>query len=151
MAYGVRNRFADPATGYSYEWQINHSEEEEFGKARDVEYTAQTGTEFGTGKVGLVRQVGDSSPLQIKLGGTILHALQHAQFVNWFQLCKSQSIYFRDFTDTTYEVFIISFQPIRHRTMRNAADPTIPLHYWTYTMAMDVLRVLSGDWAAVTP
>lgn len=145
MAYS-RNRFVDPAGVYpAYNWPVNHSEEEAFGRTHNVEQTATTNN------LGLVRQQGPDDPLALKLSGTIFHEAQHGQFIGWWALSSQHSIYFYDFTGAGYEVTITSYLPTRKATLRNPRDRSIPLHYYSYTMEMDILRVLSGPWAGIVP
>jgi hypothetical protein len=136
----ARNRFSDPRTGQFYDWPINHSDEDQFGRDRGVTLEANTGN------VGLVKQQGDLTPLTLRLQGTILTRAQYQAMLNWFALCNTQSINFTDFAGDSYEVTITSFMPVRKRTLRNPRDPGAPLWYWTYTIEMMVLTVLSGAW-----
>lgn len=142
MSY-VRNRFYDPATGQSYDWHINHSDEDQHGKQRNIEHTGITGG-FTGGSIGLVRQQGAASPTLLSYSGTIFHAAQYAAMWDYFQRCESRSIHFRDFEGHEYEVQIVAFEPKRQRTLKNPRDSSIPLHYWTYSIRMEVLRVISG-------
>lgn len=140
----VRNRFTDPLTGSFYDWQVNHSTENAFGKARQVTESANTAN------TGLIKQQGDASPLQIKLAGTILHLAQHKEFIRFWELCESQTIIFRDFTGDEYEVMITSYLPLRKRTIRNPRDfANAPLWYWSYDLEMDVVRIIKGVWEGV--
>lgn len=144
MAYG-RNRFIDHRDGTSYSWPVNHSEEERMGKERQVDHGAPTGN------LGLVRQQGESGPMVLQLSGTIFHAAQHAAMWTWFEKCQSRTIDFEDFAGDTYEVLITSFLPRRQRTLSNPRDKTIPLHYWSYTISMEVIAFKSGPLVGVTP
>jgi hypothetical protein len=144
MAYG-RNTFINPASGAAYEWPVNHSEEAQFGKTRTIT------TGGNTGHTGLALQQGDDAPMVIELTGTIFHQAQFDAFVEWFGLCTHQSVQFVDFAGDGYEVILTEFQPLRRRTLRNPRDPSIPLHYWTYTMRMHVLGFVSGPWVGVAP
>lgn len=142
----ARNRFTDPATNDTYDWQINHSEEESFGKTRNIEHTAPTS---GTG---LVKQQSDDGPLVIKVKGVMLHKAQVQEFINWWKVTHSRTIYFKDFTGDEYEVLITSFLPLRKRTIRNPRDfANAPLWYWEYELEMEVITVRSGLWVGVTP
>lgn len=142
----VRNRFTDPLTASYYDWQVNHSTENAFGKARQITESANTAN------TGLIKQQGDSAPLKIKVSGTILHKKQLEEFIRFWQLCESQTIHFRDFTEDEYEVIITDFQPVRKRTVKNPRDfANAPLWYWTYDLEMEVIRVIKGVWAGVTP
>ena len=135
-----RNYFTNPATGTDYVWRVNHDEEQEFGKARTVDRAGRSGN------VGLVRQQADDAPLTMTLSGKIVHRDQYTMMWALFQLCASQTVYFVDFDDQQYEVLITDFRPVRLRG-KTSRDPSVPKHYWTYTIAMDVIRVISGDLA----
>jgi hypothetical protein len=140
----ARNRFTNPANGDFYDWQINYSEEEEFGKTRSIEHGANTAN------TGLVKQQGDDSPLKISVNGVILHKAQLVEMIQWWKLCGTQTIYFKDFTDEEYEVLITSFRPTRHRTIHNPRDfANAPLWYWRYVLEMEVVTIRSGVWAGV--
>lgn len=140
-----RNRFTNPANGSFYDWQVNHSTESAFGKSRQITESANTAN------TGLIKQQGDAQPLKMKLQGTIFHKHQLEEFVHFWQLCESQTIIFKDFTGDEYEVLIVSFDPIRKRTVRNPRDfANAPLWYWSYELEMEVIRVISGTWAGVT-
>ena len=144
----ARNRFQDPAGNRAnYDWQINHSEESAFGKTRNMERAALTGT-----GAGLVKQQTDSSPLVLKWNGTILHKAQVDEMIAWWELCETQTIYLHDFAGDSYEVIITSFNPTRHRTIRNPRDyANAPLWYWKYELECEVISIIDGPWAGVTP
>jgi hypothetical protein len=144
MAYG-RDTFFNPVTLETYHWQVNHSEESQFGKTRNISNGAPTGYS------GLVMQQGDDQPMTLELTGTILHERQHRNFIFWWALSASQTIYFYDFTGAGYEVVVTSYQPVRRRTLRNPRDKTIPLHYYTYTIRMQVISFLAGPIPAGVP
>lgn len=143
----ARNQFIDPAAvRATYNWQINHSEESDFGKSRNVEKGGNTGD------VGFVRQQADDSPLILRFSGTILHRAQLVEMNAWFEMCKDQTIYFKDFAGDEYEVIITSFKPTRHPTVKNPKDyANAPLWYWKYELEMDVVTVRDGVWEGVTP
>lgn len=137
------NVFTDPAGDRAtYSWVVNHSDEEDFGKERSIE------TGANTANTGLVRQQSDDKPMVIRVQGTILHAAQHQEFIAWWKLCGSQTIYFTDFAGDEYEVLLTSYRPLRKRTIRNPRDyANAPLWYWTYEMEMQVIRFRNGPWA----
>lgn len=144
----ARNKFTNPATAEEYSWVINHSDEEAFGKARNITESAPTGN------VGLVKQQGDDGPLIKTLSGTILDRSQYQAMWQWFNLCASQTIYFTDFDGQKFEVQITSFLPQLHRKLTAASrDPSMPSSYWTYTISLEVYACLEGDLAeaGVTP
>lgn len=140
----VANRFTNPVTGGFYDWILNHNEEEASGLERTIEHTAPTDG------IGLIRQQGEEGPMVLQYRGSILQESQISTFRAWYNLCRSQTIYFRDFNGDEYEVLITSFKPQRKRVVRNPRDPVnAPMHTWTYEMSMEVLRVISGPWAGV--
>lgn len=144
MAY-QRDTFRDPTTGEAYPWPVNHSEESQFGKSRSISSGANTAN------TGLTIQQGDDEPMVLELTGVIMHKAQHDQFVRWFAISQGHTIHYIDFAGDGYEVIITAFSPQRQRTLRNPRDRSIPLHYWTYTLRMQVVTFLSGTWAQVTP
>jgi hypothetical protein len=141
----MRNRFTNPANGATYDWLKNHSEEDGAGKTRNIERTANTGS------VGAVKQQGDDGPLLLRWKGTILQRSQLQAMWTWWNLCRTQTIYLRDFDGEEYEGQITSFVPQRHSTLRNPRDPSAPLHYWTYDFEFEIYRVISGDLVGLAP
>ena len=126
-----------------YQFPVNYSEEGEFGRRRNLERTASTN------HVGVVRQQGDDGPLIITFNGVIFHADMHQKLINYFAVGRDRTVFFTDFEGWQYEVFLIAYLPTRVRTLRNPRDPSIPYHYWKYSMEMEVVNALSGPWAAV--
>lgn len=145
------NRFTDPASGYYFDWTINHLTEDSFGKTRNFDHTAPTAHGSDPG-IGLIRQQGSEGPMVIKLKGTILDPAQHVEFINWFGVCRRQSIYYRDFAGDQYEVIISVYSPTRERVGSNPRGGIVaPNHIWRYDMEMEVLRFISGPWEFSTP
>ena len=144
---GVREQFIDPAGNRTtYSWVINHSDEDEFGKERQINHGANTAN------TGLVKQQSDDSPMVLRLQGTILHKAQHTEFIAWWKLSETQTIHFVDFTGDRYEVIVTAFKPIRKRTIKNPRDyPNAPYWYWTYSMELEVISFVSSVWSGVTP
>lgn len=143
----TRNTFIDPAGDRAnYDWAINHSEEQEFGKGRNIEHGANTAN------TGYVRQQSDDGPMTLRLSGTILTKAQVVEMIAWYNLCETQTIYFEDFTGDKYEVVISSFKPIRRRTVSNPRDRVnAPYWYWTYDIEMDVVSFIDSIWEDVVP
>lgn len=140
------NRFINPATAVEYAWAVNHREEDDGGQERSIERGAPTGA------VGLVRQQGDESPLTFRYKGTILTEAQLETMIDWYVLCRTQTIYFRDFAGDEYEVVITGFKPRRIAVVQNKRDlVNAPLWKWEYEIAMEVLTVRSGPWVGITP
>lgn len=137
------NEFIDPKTAKKYAWAVNHSEEGETTVARSVSNGAKSGN-------GLVIQQADDQPLVFKYSGVIFHKAQVEEMRDWYLLCRTQTIYFKDFAGDEAEVIITGFRPTRHRTMRNPRDfANAPLWFWRYEIEMHVVRVISGMWEGV--
>jgi hypothetical protein len=117
----------------TYQWEINHSEESANEQTRSIEDTANTA---GTG---YVRQQGTTSPEIRRWSGTILTKTQYDAMQDYYAACSSRTIFLTDFTGEEREVVITSFNPTRKRTVRNPRDASIPLHYWTYEITMEVI------------
>lgn len=143
-----RNTFTNPANGDTYEWPVNHSDEDATGKTRQITRSANTGS------VGAVRQQGDDGATVLTFNGVINTRAQLQQFWAWYALSRTQTIYLTDYDGQEYEVQITAFQPKRVRKLTSIArDPGMPHHYYTYTITMEVLRFIAGDMASagVTP
>lgn len=133
MAY-VRNRFRDPAAVLAtYSWTINHNEEDGADFRRNIERTATTDG------VNFVRQQSNAGPRTFRFKGTLLTQEQYNAMKSYYDLCETQTIYFRDFQDDEYEVVITLFNPVRKRTSKNPRDASISLHYWTYDIELEVI------------
>jgi hypothetical protein len=140
------NIFTDPAgVKSSYTWPLNHNEEEAVNKSRQMSDGASTDN------IGLIPQQGAPTPMILSWKGSILTKAQLDAMLSWWELCESQTIYVQDFAGARYEVLITDFDPQRVAVSRNPRDPAnAPTWYWTYTLTMRVLKVLSGDWLGVS-
>lgn len=142
----AQNTFENPSNAEKYVWEVGHFEEETVSKRRSIEHSANTAN------TGLIRQQNDDQPLTFRFGGSILTEKQLKEMIRWFQLCKTQTIYFHDFAGDSYEVLITSFEPTRQYALRNSKDPTnAPNHFWRYSIEMEVVRVIDGPWEGVSP
>lgn len=144
----VRNKFINPANGVEYAWLVNHDEEQAAGKSRNITRTAPTAD------TGLVKQQGDDGPYLINVSGKILDRSQLVMFWLCYATCRTQTLHFLDFDGQRYEVQITDFAPQRVRKEYSPSrDPSTPMHYWTYTMTMEVYSFIAGDMATagVTP
>lgn len=145
MTYGTygRDAFIDPAPGGlgTYEFQVGHSDEDEFGNGRAIAVTSNT-----LGEVA-VRQQGDEEPMVLTLRGTILHRNQHEVFVMFYRKSAVNTIIFRDFYGEEFEGVIQSYKSQRKRTLRNPRDPSISRHYYTYVIVFHVVKVKTGAFA----
>lgn len=144
MSPRVANTFFDPQTAQTYAWPINHETEEQFGQERSVT------TEANTANTGLVRVQGDRQPMQLRLSGKMLTRAQRDAFWDWFNRCETRTIQYSDVEGNTFEVQILAYNPIRVRAAKNFRDPVnAPTWIYTYTMTMDVIRVVSGPLAGL--
>lgn len=141
----MRDRFINPRTGAIYDFTINHNEEDQFGRARNIEASAPT----GDGPLTL--QQGDDEPMVIVLKGKILDAAQHAQFISWMALGRTQTIYYRDAFGEEFEVLPTSYMPKRNRVAANPRDPSIPWHIYEYEMRLHVIAFRAGPWVGTQP
>lgn len=140
MAYG-RCQLLDPSpTGRVYDWQVNFSEEDDFGATRGVTAMTTTG-----GKI--ILQQGEEEPTVWRITGTILHRHQNLVFHDFFRRGKFQTLIFTDFEGHQYEVLFTAYRPKRERVALNPRDPTIPLHIYRYTMELTVVRAITGPLA----
>jgi hypothetical protein len=142
----IPNIFTNPVNNATYSWPINHNEENEFGKSR------QMGDGAPTSSMGLIPQQGASTPMVLEWKGVILTKAHLLQMIFWYQLCESQTIYVSDAAGNKYEVLITDFTEQKKPAAFNPRDPTnAPYWTWDYTLTMRVVRVISGEWAGVTP
>jgi hypothetical protein len=133
MGY-VRERFRDPAAILpDYIFEVNHSDEEAVEQRRNLERTSPTSG------VGFVRQQGADSPKTLRYTGTILTQTQYDAMQSYYDACRTRTIKFRDFTDDEMDVLITAFSPLRKRTIKNPRDNSISLHYWEYTIELEVI------------
>lgn len=138
------NQFIDPAGVVpTYNWTINHTEEEEVQNSRQMSDGAPTSD------IGLLPQQGPPKPLRFQWKGTIFTQTDFDQMVFWWVLCENHSIYLNDFNNSQYEILIEDFNPKRHPVAWNKRGG-IPW-IWDYTIIMRVLTVISGDFAGRTP
>lgn len=133
-----RDRLTNPANASFYDFHINHDEESGGGRERAIEHTTTTA---GTG---LVRQQGDKAPTIKRVSGSILHAVQYRRLWEYFELCDTQTVYFKSATGWEAEVTLTKFEPQEVR-VENRKDPSIPWHKWTYTLEMEVVRWIAGQ------
>lgn len=135
MSY-VRAQFQDPAPGGLgvYTWTVMWTEEEGRDQRRALERTAITSG------VGFVRQQGEDTPMTFKFTGTILNASQKAAFDSYYEVSRARTIFFLDFENVRHEVMFTAWNPQRKRTLHNPRDASIPLHYWTYSLELEVIR-----------
>jgi hypothetical protein len=156
MRYG--NKFIDPATGVTFVWPVNHLTEDggggsssQAGLTRNITYSAPIS--LGT----LIRQQAAPDPLTLSWVGTALTRAQHQEFLYWYALSGEHTIYLEDFAGDVFEVQITAYDPKRRAVAINprtaSQDPTVgnPLWVYDFTITMDVIKAISGDWVVATP
>jgi hypothetical protein len=132
-----RNYFINPATAEQYAWLLNHEDKGDEGteKKRSITTTANTGN------VGLIRQQSSDEPLILKRKGKIIDTTQEKEMWRWFQLCKTQTIYFVEFNEDAYEVQITDLKMKRIGAARvRSGEP----YFVEYEIEMEVYTVLTG-------
>jgi hypothetical protein len=143
-----RNYFIDPSTLEVYKWHLNHRPDGDKGteKKRNIEATANSGN------VGLIRQQSDDEPLSLKREGDILHSDQEIAMWQWFQRCKSRTIYFVEFNGDAYEVQITDLKVERLGVVAVTAAGG-KRYYAKYDLEMTVYAMLAGVLAeaGITP
>lgn len=136
------NQFIDPAgVKPTYAWTINHSEEEEVQNSRQVAHGAPTSD------IGLIPQQGVEYPLVFQWKGTLFTQADKDEMDSWYALCQNQSIYLTDFDGNQYEILISDWNVQRVGVAANKRGGVPWL--WKYTITIQVLTVLSGDWSQV--
>lgn len=148
------NQFIDPAGlgpvnpaggrfAATYNWTINHHEEEEVQNSRGITDGAPTSD------IGLLPQQGPPKPLVFQWKGTLFTQADKDAMDSWFELCESQSIYLNDFNSNQYEILITDWNVKRTPVAWNHRGQ-VPW-IWDYTITIRVLTVLAGDWSGRTP
>lgn len=130
----VKNRFTDPATGNSYDWTFNQAWE---GDQRSGAHLNLTFTSSTAGAA--LPQIGELQQETMTLSGTILRREQHEAFIEWAQLCRTQTIYFTDHDSDDYEVVIVSYSWRRQGVGLNPSDPGMPFHIYRYELVMAIV------------
>lgn len=139
----VANQFVDPKGHLAtYHWPLNHSEETQVTKSRQMADGATTDD------IGLIPQQGAPAPLIFEWKGTILDPAQLAAMLQWWALCETQTIHLIDFATDAYEVLITDFLPTRKAVAVNQRAANKPW-IWEYTITFRVLAVLAGPWLGV--
>lgn len=134
------NTFIDPAgVKATYQWTINHSDEEEVQNSRQIAHGAPTSD------IGLIPQQGEPYPLVFQWTGTLFTQSDKNEMDSWYALCEDQSIYLQDFDGNQYEIIISDWNVKRKPVAWNHRGQVPWL--WTYTIIIQVLTVLSGDWS----
>lgn len=138
-------KFVNPATGTTYVWPFNpdYDAETKAGtgyqqKQRQIERTSNTGN------VGATRQQGDDGPFILHWEFTVLTATHEEELYQWYQLCKTQSIYLYDFDAEQYEGQIITAARARQGAAGGPGDITTRGFYTQFVLEFEVWRFITG-------
>jgi hypothetical protein len=139
-----QNKFSNFSGSNVYVWHRNHDSpegEDAIGQDRTLTRDPSIGGAIGGG----VLQQGDDGPIEIKMTGKIWHMAQYTRMWDFWNLSRTETIMFTDFTGADYEVMFNSFQPKRVGLLINNIDPTnCPNYRWDYTMTLTVITIFSG-------
>lgn len=142
-----RCAFINPANAEVYEFHINPEPEGEDTAQleRSIETTANTGN------TGLVRQQSDNKPFKRKIKGAMLTVAQELAFWKWWQLCKSQTIFFVDAFGAAFEVQIILLNMPHVGTGQRLSEGQ--KYFIKWEMELETYNFLAGPMAeaGVTP
>lgn len=138
MAF-VQNNFYDPVASTSYDWHINHAEEE--GPSRPDNISAEGKQAEDDSPSQLVQGAGDA--LKIVLSGTILHSLQYKKF--WEFKGISNSFRYTSYHGDEFEVTMSGLEMTKNRVNYNPQDASMRFHTWSYTMVLTILSINAGD------
>jgi hypothetical protein len=149
----IANEFIDPVTAEEWSWPINHNDETgtaaKGGGQGGIErnYTISAPTSMGI----QIRQQAANDPMSLSWKGTALTRAQHQKFLYWFAKCDHHTVILRDFSGDEFEVLITSYIPTRKMVAQNRNDmANAPLWVYDYQIDMDVISVISGDYAGMT-
>lgn len=138
------NIFRDPSgTVADYPWYINHTTEEK------VQLSRQMANGAPTSDIGLLPQQGVEYPLVFQWHGSLFRQNDKNAMDAWYGLCRAQSIYLIDFDLNEYEILITDWDVQRVPVANNKRGGNIPW-MWSYDITIRVLRILSGDYSAMS-
>ena len=134
----MKNTFYNPVTLATYEWAINHTEQNGPSRESNTQYEGQSSD------LGIIGFQGQDQPLIIELRGKILHKSQYLKF--WEYRHITNTFKFTDFESNIYEVTMTGLVFEKRRVAWNFADAmNMPFHTYDYTMTLRVLTIISGD------
>lgn len=129
----MRERFRDGAGLLAtYEFEINHWEEEDTDQRRNIARTAPTSG------MGFVRQQGESTPQTLKYSGTIMTTTQFTAMQAYYEACSSRTVFFRDYLGNEVEVLITAFATRKQPVLGQNRDPSLK-HIWKYRLEMEMI------------
>lgn len=129
--------FYDPVTASGYTWHLNYLSCDGPSRPANVSYDSRSSGQ------GVIPTQGDYTPLVLVLKGTILKRSQYLAF--WEYRHKDNSFRFTDEEGQEFEVTMTGFDCAKERTTYNPFDPDMRGHKWSYTMTLQILRVIDGD------
>lgn len=135
----VKNLFTDPDTGATYTWHLNHGWDGDSNSGAENPLTWQT-TTMGTP----LPQFGERQPQTWTISGTILHREQHEAFLEWAEIGKDHTIFFKDFDSVEYEVFVQKYSWQRVGVSKNPQDPDMPYNIFRYSFEFLILGIVES-------
>ena len=139
MAF-VQNNFYDPVSLTSYDWHINHAEEEGPSEPDNLQ---SEGKQADADDRPSQQLQGKGQAMALALTGRVLHAEQYRQF--WYFKKITNSFRFSSYHGDVYEVTMSGLEMTKQRVNYNASDPTMRFHVWDYNMTLTILRFVAGD------
>jgi hypothetical protein len=137
----ARSSFYDPTLGTTSNFLINYEELTGPDQQDQVSYEGNAG---GTGIIGTK---GDKAPLLLHLTGKCVHQVQKDMFLRYKAL--DTSFKFTDEDSNAYEVTMTGLAWVKKGCSYNQFDASMRRHYWTYTMELTIIRVISGEYAGL--
>lgn len=134
-------RFTDPATGATYDWAINPGYAGVTAptqKQRNITRTSSTSNGAPT------RQQGDDGPSLIRWEVEVFTEAHELQLWVWYQLCKTQTIYLRDWAGEECEGQIVVLGRQQVGVVRGPGDASERGMYAKYVFEFEIYRFISG-------
>lgn len=133
-------RFTNPKDGTFYDWPINPPYEgpQQSQKQRNID------RQSNTANVGATKQQGDDGPYIIHWEVEVFHTAHEAAMWHWYQLCKTQTIYLRDWNANSFEGQITSLSDQWVGVIAGPGDATLRGGYVKFDFSFEVWRFISG-------
>lgn len=139
-----RAQLVNTATLETYDWAINHSEEQAIRLFHNAELGARNP------ELGLVRHQSWGDGVSLRLSGAILDRDQHDRFEAFFAECETigqadpdDQLLFRDPLGSEYVVVVSSYDAKLTRTAQNPRHPDSQV-WWQYEIELYVVEARAG-------
>lgn len=130
----MRAAFINPATGWTWPWPVNYREVQRDSRSRRITELQPAAAPYKPATP--IRQQGTATPRVRRLAGRLFDEESDAWFRAWERLSNAQTVYFRDFDGTTYEVKVNSYEARRVGVVRSARGGG--RYVWDFTLELDV-------------